>query len=284
MRDRRYYSVRTGKNPYSDQLDLKMLNRLIYTLYSDLDQKGYFQEAFGFECVDAGRVEGKLGSDIEGFMVRKLRKSGLWPIALKLKLDTYSEDDLFDILEFLYDYVSKPIETEGAYHRYSDCGWHYNEFNQEAGRRDFRNEINELLRDYGSGYELSEDGEILTLPEHGLVSLLEADIPASDPEKIEARINSAIHKFRSRHSSPEDRRDAIRDLADVLEFLRPKLKEVLTNKDEADLFNIANNFAIRHHNADQKSLYDKRIWYSWMFYFYLATIHAALRLIEKLAD
>jgi len=66
-----------------------------------------------------------------------------------------------------------------------------------------------------------------------------------------------------------------------LEYLRPQLKEVLTKKDESDLFNIANNFGVRHHNESQKTDYDKPIWYSWMFYYYLATIHASLRLVEK---
>lgn len=70
-------------------------------------------------------------------------------------------------------------------------------------------------------------------------------------------------------------------MAGVLEFLRPQLDGVLTNKDDAALFNIANNFGIRHHNEKQQNTYDKAIWYSWIFYFYLATIHAALRLIEK---
>ena len=30
--------------------------------------------------------------------------------------------------------------------------------------------------------------------------------------------------------------------------------------------------------------YDKDIWYSWAFYYYLATIHACLRLIERHRD
>lgn len=78
-----------------------------------------------------------------------------------------------------------------------------------------------------------------------------------------------------------DRRDAVRDLADVLESLRSEAKTVLTKRDEADLFNLANNFGIRHFNAQQKMEYDQDIWLSWMFYYYLATIHAVTRLIER---
>ena len=68
---------------------------------------------------------------------------------------------------------------------------------------------------------------------------------------------------------------------DVLEYLRPQIKALLIKQDESDLFNIANNFGIRHHNEFQKTNYDTPIWLSWMFYYYLATIHAILRKIAK---
>jgi hypothetical protein len=45
----------------------------------------------------------------------------------------------------------------------------------------------------------------------------------------------------------------VRDLADVLEYLRPNVQTLLTSKDENDLFNLANNFGIRHHNDRQKT-------------------------------
>ena len=63
----------------------------------------------------------------------------------------------------------------------------------------------------------------------------------------------------------------------MIEFLY----EHCSKPDEGDLFNIVNNFGIRHHNDAQKTQYDKPIWYSWMFYYDLATIHAAVRLIER---
>mgnify|MGYP003377441222 CR=1 FL=1 len=254
-----------------------MLLRLFKDLYMELEEKYYFQEACGYYCVDWGEVSGTLGRDIEAQMFRRLRKSNLWPI--KEKCTDYSEEDVFDVIEFLYDHTSKPLE--GSYHSYDNCGWHYNTFDRDAGRREYLSDINELLQDYQDGYELSADGEILARVETGMERLLVASLPDRDSNNIEARVNAAVLKFRRYRSSVEDRRDAIRNLADVLEFLRPQLKSVLTRGDESDLFNIANNFSIRHHNTDQKTDYDKAIWYSWMFYYYLATIHAAVRLIEK---
>jgi hypothetical protein len=83
--------------------------------------------------------------------------------------------------------------------------------------------------------------------------------------------------------SLSERKEAIRELADVFEWLKKTrdLGSVLDGKDESAIFDIANNFAIRHHNPKQKANYDRAIWYSWIFHFYLATYHAAIRLLVK---
>jgi hypothetical protein len=75
----------------------------------------------------------------------------------------------------------------------------------------------------------------------------------------------------------------IRALADVFEWLKKtkSLASVLDNKDESAIFDLANNFAIRHHDPKQKRHYDSAIWYSWIFHFYLATYHAVVRLLIK---
>jgi len=102
-----------------------------------------------------------------------------------------------------------------------------------------------------------------------------------DWPNVEARVTAAISRFARYKSTLDVRRDAVRDLAGVLEFLRPKVQAVPTKKDEADLFSIANGFGIRHHREDQKTDYDRDIWHTFMFYYYLAMIHAVLRLIKK---
>ena len=119
--------------------------------------------------------------------------------------------------------------------------------------------------------------------DRGLENLLKAEFPKPyvDFRNVEGKVESAIRKFCWFNSSVEDRREAVRTLADVLEFLRPKIKKALTSKDEDDLFNLANNFGIRHHNDKQKIRYDAQIWLSWMFYYYLATIHACIRRLRS---
>ena len=59
------------------------------------------------------------------------------------------------------------------------------------------------------------------------------------------------------------------------------MTELNTTKDDADLFNIANNFGVRHGNDKQNTGYDASLWLSWTFYFYLSTIHVVLRKMKQ---
>lgn len=275
---RRYYSVRTGKNPNSGPIDLDTLKAMFRLLYNELQAAGYFQEHFGYDCVDAGSVSGRLGPDVQAQIQFRLRKSNLWP--MHERLQSYSEEDLFDLIEFLFDHVSKPLD--GWYHEFSGCGYHYSTFDSRAGQVEYRTRVNEALAEYQEGLSLSEHGELINSGPKGIASLLKANLPTTDI-KIANRIEAAIARFKRHRSSLDERRNAVRDLVDVLEFLRPQLKKVITKADENDLFNIANNFNLRHFNERQKTGYDQAIWLSWMFYFYLATIHACMRMLERVS-
>ncbi len=275
--ERKYYSVRNALNQGELNLDLGMLKQLFLAIYSDFRDEYYFQKAFGYECVDAGFVLGTTGQNTEAFFLRKLRKQNLWPI--ETMVNNYSEGDLFDIIELLYDLIAKPID--GYYHSWDQCGWHYQTFDEPAGQSEFRQKINDILRDYCEGYELSEAGEILSIGDTGLESLLEAEVPEFDPDNIDGRLKQAVLKFRRYNSSDEERREAVRALADILEYLRTKYGTNLIKKDESYLFDIANNFGIRHHNPRQKTDYDTGIWLPWVFYVYLASIHLSIRLNQR---
>ncbi|WP_372012816.1 hypothetical protein [Pseudoxanthomonas sp. 10H] len=242
--------------------------------YEQMAELGYFDEAFGSHCVDLGFTPGSV-ADVSLEILLSIRKNNLWPI--HEYGTSYDEDDLFDVIEFLYQHVSKPVD--GNLHNYGNCGMHWHTFSKQAGQKEFRNRMNQVLMHYKKRFELSENGEILNKPEAGFEAIFRADIPTND-DKIRSRIDSAVRLYLRHRASIDDRRQAVRELCDVFEYLRPRLQAALTRSDESDLFNIANNFGIRHHNESQKTDYDVGIWLSWMFYFYLATIHVALRKLK----
>ena len=99
--NRKYYSSRAGKNPDASRLDLPRFVTFFKAFYIEFLKNDYFYE-------NSGDVPGKLGSDIEAQMFLDIRKPDLWPI--EEKCNNYSEDDLFDVIEFLYYNVSKPID------------------------------------------------------------------------------------------------------------------------------------------------------------------------------
>jgi len=272
---RQFYSIRKGTNPNLNGLPLSEILGLFIRLYNQMNEDGYFHEAFGYICVDAGEVSGTV-RDPELEMLLAIRKTGLWPLFERAPY--YSEDDLFDVIEFLHLYVSKPID--GTMHSYGHCGMHWETFNRVVGQEEFRSKVNALLTHYEQRYELSANGEVLHRPEAGFEPIFDADLPSKD-KNIVSRVSAATLRYRRHGSTLDDRRQAVRDLSDVLEYLRPQVKTLLTSADEKDLFNIANNFGVRHHNEKQRTAYDASIWLSWMFYFYLSTIHVLLRKIGK---
>ncbi|WCP72195.1 hypothetical protein [Sphingomonas hankookensis] len=274
-RPRAYYGTRkNGSQAVS--LDLDDLREIVFNAYAFFEGGGYLVDAFGYHCVDRGYEPGYVGSDIDVFVRLTLFRKDLWPI--KDTYSFYSEDDCFTILEFLYDHVSKPADKH--YHDWDHCGWHYSNFNKQLGREEFRAKLTVPLERYGTGWELTEAGEIVSLPPSGMKTLVNAPLPTND-KTTQDKVADALMKYRRHGASISDRRDAVRDLADVLEWLRPSIKEALLKEDEQELFKIANNFGIRHMNQNQKLQYDQAVWLSWMFYHYLNTIYAFLHIIKR---
>jgi len=277
IKPRRYYSARNATDPEASQLTFASFLSLFQSAYQQLSGKGYWHEAFGFWCVDSEDVPGTVGSDVANYVLFHTRKH-LWPI--EANIEGYDEGDLFDVIEFLHDHVSKPLT--GSFHSYGSCGMHWETFDAAAGKSEYRDMLNPLLESYGPGYEINERGEIMERAPQGLSKLLDASPPTKDTS-VRQRMAAAIDRFQRYGSSIDERRHAVRDLADVLEKLRPQLKDVLSSKDESELFQIANNFGIRHFKDNQKTAYDPAVWLSWMFYHYLATINACLHLAERKA-
>lgn len=144
-------------------------------------------------------------------------------------------------------------------------------------------EINETFRRYKIGYEIV-DGRIQKISLPGFEKLVNESIETNDPKNIDSRIQYAISKYFSYDSSNEEKKEAIRNLADVLELLREEVKEngeYLPNEDDKTLRQIINNYDIRHLNSRQQRDYDKDVWYDWFFYTFLSSIRVILKLNEK---
>lgn len=276
MRD--YYTVRTGNSTGTIEWSFDELKDLIVSQYERFRDEGYFAEAYGQNCVDDGRTIGKMGSNVGLFFTQRLKNRDLWP--LEDHIAEYSQNDLFSVIELLYDHVSKPGYSR--YHDWDNCGNHYANFDKFEGQSEFRNEINAALKDSeGQKHEFSLQGEIFRIPDSGLKELVKQPLPHYEPDTVENKVEAAIRKFLLHSATDGDRKDAVRTLADVLEYLRPQLGQAISSKDESDLFNIANKFAIRHHNQQQKSNYDQDLFHSWIFYTYLATIHLVLGILAR---
>jgi hypothetical protein len=81
----------------------------------------------------------------------------------------------------------------------------------------------------------------------------------------------------------EERRSAVITLAGVLEERRNLLKAELLTKDETALFQIANQFAVRHQRADQRGDYDPAF-LDWLFWWYLGTVQLTDQLLARQAS
>lgn len=267
-------------------LPFDSVKKLLVSSLEDFRERGYFQEAFGIECVDGDRT-GTLGSYPDAHFLRTIMREGIWPYwehprdqwgeIEPAPWEEWDADILFDVVEVLHDLVSRPIE--GEYHAFNTCGWHYETFNRTEGQAEFRQKMNEALRLGDPPYKLDGHGQLVESAAPEFDQLLEAPVPeGTEHDLVTSKIDTAVSRFRTRGATVDDRRHAVRDLADVLEAIRDDVKEAMLTADEKALFNIANGFAIRHNNRDQRGDYDRVTWLRWAFYVYLATIHAVLRM------
>jgi hypothetical protein len=118
-----------------------------------------------------------------------------------------------DVLEFCYAAVAEPVHLD--HHGYYGH-WHLR-FDEQAGRKAFRDEVNLVLARNGLMYKL-ESGRIVRLAPEPLGSLLRnADFDTGD-EALDDHLTSAVRKFRD--PDPDVRREALEELWDGWERLK----------------------------------------------------------------
>jgi len=282
--EKQYYAERMGEIETAKKLDFDQLKFLCQQLFCDFDARGYFQQAKGLQrhFMLGPSKAGSLGLDIPKFIEMKTGLRNVWPV--DENIEGFDETSLFTVIEFFSDYISKP---EKPYLDSEINEYWFAVFSSVQGKREYIQSINNLLKKYRDGYILTWSGEIVAQPASGYEELVEETIPKDDidsinesiegyEDSIDNKIAYAKRKFLHHDSSVDDRRDAVRTLGDVLEYLR-KSNIRLENADESALFRILNQFGIRHHEKSQLVDYQHDIWFEYFFYSMLAAVRLLLR-------
>lgn len=243
-------------------------------LVSDLEGRGYLERAFGKNCVD--NPTDIVQADV---VTSELGVEGLWP----LPLERFNDDQelFFDAIEVLHDLVAAPRSRR--LHSYDGCGYHHGDFSASLGREVYRWSVNRILDRTHLGLRLAEEGEdrgrLVAVTDDARTELAHRMAERSDAATGDD-VRHALALFRGRDTGVQEKRSACIALAGVLENRRPLLKAHLPKKDEGALFRLANEFGIRHQNAQQQADYDP-VFLDWVFWFYLATIELTDRLLAR---
>jgi hypothetical protein len=234
--------------------------------FTGLESRGYLDRAFPRSCVDD---HGEIESDPAAELEKRLGVPGLWPFAP----DEWDDDTFYGLIEVYHDLVARPRSRQ--FHDYGECRWHYSNFSVTAGREVYRWKASELLQVAGIDYRLADSGEhqgcLIAKFDDGR-SALAADVPDHSQPSTAERVGHAVSLFRRCAATAEDKRSAIIALAGILEERRQLIKAELTSADEDALFQIANNFAIRHQNKQQRGDYDQAF-LDWFFWWYRAPLN-----------
>ncbi|MGH9262578.1 MAG: hypothetical protein ACRD08_22195, partial [Acidimicrobiales bacterium] len=263
---------RTGTAP---RLDASAVRTGLARVVEDLYDHGYFEQDMPRHCPD----DRDSGVDPDEILTGRLGRAGLWP----LRPGDWDDDTFFDLIEAFHDFAARP--QRGEWHRWNNCGWHVFDLDRRSGQRVYRWKVNDLLGRSEVPYRLAEAGEDIGR----LVAVtgdarddLAATMAARTDRDTAGDVRHALKLFRARAATEQDKRSAIVALAGMLEERRQLLKAELLTKDEAALFQIANQFAIRHHNGQQKADYDP-VFLDWVFWWYLATIELTDRILDRQA-
>lgn len=280
---RKLYSQR---NLGDRKISFEVVKDLFLDLFENFKQSGYLKENFGyFYYIDLfthskkSYVDGKNGSlnldainSIEKYFFRKLKRKS-YPNESNFK--KISQEDFFDVVELVFDLISKPIIVEEDAFAVADLQsrGETNAFDKEIAKKEYVERVNEILNDFG--FEIRKNGEIWALPQQGMEKLVEEALKTDNPKSFEEKIEHAKDLFFSKTSTTENKRSACKTLGDVLELI----KKDLPAKDKSDLFNVMNNFSIRHHNKAQKKISKGEL--EWAFYVLLATANHFIKLKKK---
>lgn len=272
--ERQYYSQRKANNS-----KVRISFETLFEYFDDIHTIFYNKHYYS-------KVPSGSKKELNLYSIEVFNKEGMLPF---FRNNQYSEEDIFDLIEYFYESIEIPIEIYRNSPRFGNPTSPEQiaierkreekfKITKQEVQADYRIKINRVISKYGVGYELTEAGYIRELLNNGLEELIDSYQISPDDSDSENRIIYAKEAFFKHGATEEDKRGAIFSVGTVLEKLRDSKQLNLNSKDTGDLFAVLNGFNIRHNRQDQKPNYDKDIFYPWMFYNLLAAVDASLKL------
>lgn len=273
-----YWSAR--RDPAED-LGLVRAQTRWAALVGELQRKGYLARAAPPTCVRAKVSEPPPVYWLNQETFQRLGLADTWP----LRPGEWDRDTFLSLVELVHDLVARPGRRIVHNHRddTSWCGWHFDRYSIQTGQAVYRWQVDRLFAAYRVGLRFAETGSdagrLVHVTGDDRDQLIQRALTTPDTED-QAAVRHAVAFFRSRAATREDKRSAVVALARLLEDRRELLKAELLSKDEGALFQIANQFDVRHRRADQRPDYDEA-YLDWVFWWYLATIELTDRLRSR---
>jgi len=268
---RPYWSVRStaraASPPTAVQDRIQQLQREWAQLVDDLQDRGYFDWIAPRGC-DARPVSLPADEVLAAEIERRLSVDGLWP----LRYEDWDIDTFYGLIEVVHDLVGRPRHRDR--HDFGGCSWHYSNFAPTPAQVLYRWDVNQLLDRYSAGLRIAAEGEdtgrLVRVAGDDRNELVARTLQTPNPGDRDA-VRHAVALFRNRAADRENKRSAVLALHRVLEDRRSLIKAELMSKDEGALFQIANEFDLRHSGARQRTDYEDA-YLDWIFWWYLATV------------
>lgn len=202
-------------------------------------------------------------------------------VAWPLRNQDWDSDTFYSLVEVVHDLVTRPRRRYR--HDISGCSWHYSDFAPTPGQALYRWDVYQLLESYGAGLQLAADGEdkgrLVHAAGDNRDELVEQVLQTRNPGDRKD-VRHAIALYRNRNADRESKRSAVVALHRVLEGRRSLIKTELMSKDEGALFQIANEFDLRHSGGRQRTDYEDA-YLDWIFWWYLATVELTDRIVAS---
>lgn len=278
----KYFSKRN--KPYEKDLSFSFSTAWL-SIMRDFGNRNYLCEYFSDFCSDGFPM---------GFS-NKVIQQKIFSELGELEFDSLesmrlSQEQMFDLIEFFYRFISKPKES--WYHQY--CGAnHPKSYDRSQGRYEYTIKVNKLFDRFNHPYKLQK-GEIKLIGsptlDAPLVSL-ELDI---DDKHLKGLIEQAISKFYERKSSEKyialklivdaferiktlEGDDKKKSISKVISKISPfKFVQENLDTDLRKLTDVANNFCIRHHEISKKPIDDPDM-IEFLFYLYFNYVRLILK-------